>query len=148
VRLSGAGPLDAPLIEPNSLSAPEDMAAAFASVDLCRALGNSEAFDGLVKREVVPGPRDHRAMEQFIRNAAVSYWHPCCTARMGRDEMSVVDHRLRVHGFEKLRIADASIMPRITVGNTMAPCVVIGERAADLLLAAHGMIAPTTATIG
>ncbi|SPZ16809.1 GMC oxidoreductase [Pseudomonas luteola] len=138
VRLSGAGPQDAPLIEPESLSAPEDMAAALASIDLCRAIGNSEAFNGLVKREVVPGPKERRAMEQFIRNAAVTYWHQSCTAKMGRDAMSVVDCQLRVYGIEKLRIADASIMPRITVGNTMAPCVVIGERAADMVLAAHG----------
>lgn len=145
LRLSGAGPLDAPLIEPNSLSAPEDMTAAYASIELCRSLGNSEAFNGLVKREVVPGPKDHRAMEQFIRNSAVTYWHQSCTAKMGRDTMSVVDQHLRVYGIEKLRIADASIMPRITVGNTMAPCVVIGERAADLVLAAHGVIATATA---
>ncbi|YCK88450.1 GMC family oxidoreductase [Pseudomonas sp. D4-18] len=137
VRLSGSGPLDAPLIEPNSLSAPEDMAAAFASIDLCRALGNSEAFSGLIKREVVPRAKEHGAMQQFIRNSAVTYWHQSCTAKMGRDATSVVDHKLRVYGIEQLRIADASIMPRITVGNTMAPCVVIGERAADLILAAQ-----------
>ena len=145
VRLSGAGPLDVPLIEPNSLSAPEDMIAAYASIDLCRALGNSEAFNGLVKREVVPGPKEHRAMEQFIRNSAVTYWHQSCTAKMGRDTMSVVDHQLRVYGIDKLRVADASIMPRITVGNTMAPCVVIAERAADLILAAQGVTAAATA---
>jgi choline dehydrogenase len=148
LRLSGAGPLNAPLIEPKSLSAPEDMKAAYASIELCRALGNSEAFNGLVKREVVPGPKEHRAMEQFIRNSAVTYWHQCCTAKMGRDAMSVVDHQLRVYGIDKLRIADASIMPRITIGNTMAPCVVIGERAADLILCAHGVIAAATATDG
>ncbi|MGY8820261.1 MAG: GMC family oxidoreductase [Pseudomonadales bacterium] len=145
VCLSGAGPLDAPLIEPNSLSAPEDMAAAFASIDLCRALGNSDAFNGLIKREVAPGPKEHRAMQQFIRNSAVTYWHQSCTAKMGRDTMSVVNHQLRVYGIEQLRIADASIMPRITLGNTMAPCVVIGERAADLILAAQGVIATATA---
>jgi choline dehydrogenase len=54
---------------------------------------------------------------------------------MGRDALSVVDHQLRVYGIDGLRVADASIMPRITVGNTMAPCVVIGERAAELVLA-------------
>ncbi|WP_252273348.1 GMC family oxidoreductase [Pseudomonas subflava] len=137
LRLSGAGPLDAMLIEPNSLSAPEDMAAAFASVELCRELGNHGAFDALVQREVVPGPGDRRAMEQFIRNSAVTYWHQCGTAKMGRDALSVVDHQLKVYGIERLRIADASIMPRITVGNTMAPCVVIGERAADMIREAH-----------
>lgn len=56
---------------------------------------------------------------------------------MGRDPMSVVDHRLKVYGVERLRIADGSIMPRVTTGNTMAPCVVIGERAADMLKAEH-----------
>lgn len=139
VRLSGVGPLHNMLIEPNSLSAPEDMAAAFASIELCRALGNNGAFAGLVKREVVPGPGDRRAMEQFIRNSAATYWHQCGTAKMGRDSLAVVDHQLRVYGIEQLRVADASIMPRITVGNTMAPCVVIGERAADLILAAYGL---------
>ncbi len=60
------------------------------------------------------------------------------TAKMGRDSMSVVDSELKVYGVEGLRIADASILPRVTTGNTMAPCVIIGERAADLLQKAHG----------
>jgi choline dehydrogenase len=58
---------------------------------------------------------------------------------MGRDAMSVVDHRLRVYGINKLRIADGSIMPRIVTGNTMAPCVVIGERAGEMLKADHNV---------
>jgi choline dehydrogenase len=58
---------------------------------------------------------------------------------MGRDAMSVVDHRLRVYGIKKLRIADGSIMPRIVTGNTMAPCVVIGERAGEMLKADHNV---------
>jgi choline dehydrogenase len=58
---------------------------------------------------------------------------------MGRDAMSVVDHRLRVYGINRLRIADGSIMPRIVTGNTMAPCVVIGERAGEMLKADHNV---------
>ena len=58
---------------------------------------------------------------------------------MGRDEMAVVDGNLKVHGIERLRIADGSIMPRITTGNTMAPCVIIGERAADILRENHAL---------
>jgi choline dehydrogenase len=58
---------------------------------------------------------------------------------MGRDAMSVVDHRLRVYGIDRVRIADGSIMPRVTASNTMAPCVVIGERAAEMLISAHGL---------
>jgi choline dehydrogenase len=72
-------------------------------------------------------------------NATVSHSHQSCTAKMGRDAMSVVDHRLRVYGIDRLRIADASVMPRVTSGNIMAPCVVIGERAAETLKAVHGL---------
>ena len=108
-------------------------------IELCRELGNHAAFDTLVKREALPGTRDAGAMEDFARNAAVTYWHQSCTAKMGRDPMSVVDHRLKVYGIEKLRIADASIMPDVTSGNTMAPCVVIGERAAEMIKATYGI---------
>jgi choline dehydrogenase len=83
------------------------------------------------KREILPGPLEGEELEAFIRNATVSHSHQTCTAKMGRDAMSVVDHRLRVYGINKLRIADGSIMPRIVTGNTMAPCVVIGERGRD-----------------
>jgi choline dehydrogenase len=76
-------------------------------------------------------------MEDFARDAAVTYWHQCGTAKMVRDSMSVVDGQLKVYGIDRLRVADASIMPEITSGNTMAPCVVIGERAADMIKAAH-----------
>ena len=64
-------------------------------------------------------------LENYIRDPAVSYWHQSGTAKMGRDGMSVVDIHLKVYGIKNLRIADASIMPRVPVGNTMAPCVVI-----------------------
>lgn len=139
LRLSGPDPGDPILIEPNALSAPEDLAAAFRTIELCREVGNSRRLDSLVKREVVPLGRDRAGTESFIRNSAVTYWHQSCTAKMGRDPMAVVDSQLRVYGVDGLRIADASIMPRITVGNIMAPCVVIGERAADMIRAAHGI---------
>jgi choline dehydrogenase len=74
-------------------------------------------------------------MELFARNAAGTYFHESCTCKMGRDEMAVVDGRLSVRGVEGLSIADASVMPRIATGNTMAPTVIIGERMASLLLA-------------
>lgn len=74
-----------------------------------------------------------------MRNAAVSFHHYACTAKMGRDEMPVVDGSLKVHGIERLRIADGSVMPRVTTGNTMAPCVIIGERAASMIRADHGL---------
>lgn len=139
LRLCGPEAADPIHIEPNSLSEPEDMVAALAAVELCREVGNSAAFTPLVSREAAPGPRDRAGMMDFIRKSAVTYWHQSCTAKMGRDSMSVVDNELKVYGIEGLRIADSSILPRITTGNTMAPCVVIGERAADLIRARHGL---------
>lgn len=139
LRLSGPNVHDAILIEPNFLSEPEDMAAALAAVELCRELGNSSAFTPLVTGETAPGARDHSGMIDFIRKSAVTYWHQSCTAKMGRDSMSVVDSELKVYGIEGLRIADSSTMPRITTGNTMAPCVVIGERAAEMIRMQHGL---------
>jgi choline dehydrogenase len=79
-----------------------------------------------------------KELEAWLRQAAGTYFHQSGTARMGRDAEAVVDGALRVHGIERLRVADASVMPTITTGNTMAPCAMIGERAAELLLAEPG----------
>jgi choline dehydrogenase-like flavoprotein len=73
------------------------------------------------------------APDNPIRDVAKSKHHPTCTAKMGQDDLSVVDAKLRVYGVKKLRIADGSIMPTITTGNTHAPCVIIGERLAEIL---------------
>jgi choline dehydrogenase len=81
----------------------------------------------------MPGPLKGKELERFIRNAAGTYFHETCTCKMGRDNMSVVDGKLKVYGLEGLRIADGSVMPTITTGNTMAPCVIIGERCAQEL---------------
>ncbi|MBD2165183.1 GMC family oxidoreductase [Calothrix membranacea FACHB-236] len=140
VRLSGPDVNDPVLIDANTLSHPDDLKAAFTNIELCRDLGNSSIFEKLVKREALPGKLGRSEMENFARNAAVTYWHQSCTAKMGQDSMSVVDGKLKVYGINKLRVADASIMPEITSGNTMAPCVVIGERAADILKKAHRMM--------
>jgi choline dehydrogenase len=78
-----------------------------------------------------------KSLENFVKDSVVTYWHQTCTAKMGRDSMSVVDGKLNVYGVDNLRIADGSIMPRVTTGNTMAPCVVIGERAAEMLKISH-----------
>jgi choline dehydrogenase len=87
----------------------------------------------------MPGNLARRALESFVRDAAAAYLHQNCTAKMGRDEMSVVDGRLQVYGIDNLRIADGSIMPRVPTGNTMAPCVVIGEKAAQFLKEKHAL---------
>jgi len=137
IRLTAADPRDPVEIEANTLAHPDDMKAAIACVELCREIGNSGPLSPFVKREVMPGNLKGAALENFIRDAASSYWHQTCTAKMGHDAMSVVDGSLKVHGIDHLRIADGSIMPRVTTGNTMAPCVIIGERAAEMLKVAH-----------
>jgi choline dehydrogenase len=139
IRLTGPDPSDPLQIEDNLLSHPDDMKAAIACVELCREIGNSAPLRRYTKREVMPGPLKGVDLENFIREVATTYSHETCTAKMGRDSMSVVDGRLKVYGIEKLRIADGSIMPRVTASNTMAPCVVIGERAAEILKAEHGL---------
>jgi choline dehydrogenase len=139
VRLSGPNVGDRILIEANTLSHPDDLATALTTIELAREIGNHVAFFGLVKGEALPGKLDRQAMETYARNAAITFWHQAGTAKMGRDAMSVVDGRLKVYGIEGLRIADSSIMPEVTSGNTMAPCVVIGERAAEMIGAAHGI---------
>jgi choline dehydrogenase len=137
IHLTGPNPLDPIQIEANTLSDSDDLKAAIACVEGCREIGNSATLRPFVKREVMPGSLRGAELEDFVRDAATSYWHETCTAKMGRDAMSVVDGNLKVYGTENLRIADGSVMPRVTTGNTMAPCVVIGERAAEILKAKH-----------
>jgi choline dehydrogenase len=137
VRLTGPNPHDPVQIEANMLSHPDDMKAAIAGVELCREIGNSAPLRPYTKREVVPGNLKGAALEQFIRDAASTYHHQTCTAKMGRDSLSVVDAHLKVHGIDNLRVADGSIMPRVMTGNTMAACIIIGERAGQILQAEH-----------
>ncbi|MGF6228826.1 choline dehydrogenase [Inquilinus ginsengisoli] len=134
LRLTGRNPADPLAIEANTLSDPTDMKALIRSIELCRDIGNSAALRPFVRREVMPGALAGDSLEAFARDGAATYWHQTGTARMGRDSLSVVDGRLRVHGIDGLRVADGSIMPRVTTGNTMAPCVVIGEKAAAFIL--------------
>jgi choline dehydrogenase len=135
IALTGPDPTNPVHIQANMLSHPDDLKAAIACVQLCREIGNSAALRPFTKREAMPGRLTGAELERFIRDAASTYWHQSGTAKMGHDAMSVVDGTLKVYGTERLRIADGSIMPRVTTGNTMAPCVIIGERAAHNLKA-------------
>ncbi|MBP0639337.1 GMC family oxidoreductase [Cupriavidus sp. AcVe19-6a] len=139
ITLSGPNVTDTPIIQPNMLSHPDDVRGALENIRLVQDLGARASFKGLVKGESLPGKLDAKALESYVRNAAVTYWHQSCTAKMGRDGMSVVDGSLKVYGVQGLRVADASVMPHVTSGNTMAPCVVIGERAAEDIRATYGI---------
>jgi choline dehydrogenase len=133
IKLSGPAASDPVRIFANTLSEPDDMKAILRCIELCREIGNSAQLRPFAKREVMPRGIPETELQDFVREAAVTYWHQSCTAKMGRDPMSVVDGHLKVHGVEGLRVADASIMPRVTTGNTMAPCVIIGEQAARFM---------------
>ena len=139
IRLTGPHPHDPIEIDANILSHPDDLKAAVAAVELAREIGNSAELSAFTKREVMPGPLKGAELHRFLRDAAATYWHQSGTAKMGQDTTAVVDANLKVYGIEQLRIADASIMPRITTGNTQAPCVIIGEHAATILRTQHSL---------
>jgi choline dehydrogenase len=138
IRLTGSSPADPLDIDTGIFSDPADVRAAMAGVRLCRGIGNARPFSKLRKRETLPGDCSDAELETFVRNAAVPFWHYTSTAKMGSDRMSVVDGKLQVHNVEGLRVADGSIMPNVTTGNTMAPCVIIGERAAEIIRRSDG----------
>jgi choline dehydrogenase len=135
LRLTGPNPLDPIEIHANIFGDPGDLKAVTTAIELCRDIADSDIFRPFLKREITPGSSKGSALEQIVRNAVNTIWHQSCTAKMGRDPMSVVDSHLKVYGIDNLRIADGSIMPRISTGNAMAPCVVIGERCAEILKA-------------
>jgi len=139
VRLRGADPAHPVRIDANYLADPQDMKDLIAGLQTVRDIGNSAALRRFTRGEVAPGRLADAELQNFFRNGLVTFWHQCGTVKLGRDGMSVVDGELRVHGVEALRVADASILPRVTRGNTMAPCVVIGERAAEFLRARHNL---------
>ncbi|MEO0471975.1 MAG: GMC family oxidoreductase N-terminal domain-containing protein [Bacteroidota bacterium] len=135
MKLISANPEDAPYLDPNYLGEQADFDALFEAVKLCQRIGYTKAMQDWMKVEVLPG-KDATDAEigDYIRKSCGTYHHMVGTCKMGIDSMSVVDPSLQVHGMEGLRVADASIMPAITSGNTNAPSIMIGEKAADLIL--------------
>jgi len=136
VRLASARWQDAPIIEANHLGTDQDVAAIVKAIEVARELGNQRALDGVREAEVVPGPgaRTRRDLEDLARTGAGSFGHAVGTAKMGVDADAVVDPQLRVHGVRGLRVADASVMPTVTSGPTNAPAIMIGGRAAEMII--------------
>ncbi|HEY9834775.1 MAG TPA: GMC family oxidoreductase N-terminal domain-containing protein [Stenomitos sp.] len=137
VSLQSSDPKDPPTIQMNYLQSQADMQKLVEGVKLMRQLFQSNAFDEFRGKEIAPGAdiQSDAALEAYIQNTCSTVWHPVGTCKMGIDAMAVVDPELRVHGIQGLRVADASIMPTITTGNTNAPTIMIGEKAADLIKA-------------
>ncbi len=138
VTLNSATPSDRPRIDPCFFAEPEDLDTLVRGFEVARRLLYAPAFDPYRGAERMPGPEiDGRAaLSDWVRTNAHTIFHPVGTCRMGADADSVVDPQLRVRGIERLRVVDASVMPRITGGNTNAPTIMIAEKAADMIKAA------------
>ena len=135
IRLKSADPLAAPAIDPNYLSAPEDVETLLRGVEMARTIGSQPAFAPYNDGEAWPGPEvtDRAVLLEKMRGWAETIYHPVGTCRMGVDERAVVDGQLRVNGVEGLRVIDASVMPYLVSGNTNAPTIMIAEKAADII---------------
>jgi choline dehydrogenase len=140
VGLRSADPFAAPVIRPNYLSTDYDRNEALESFKFLRRLSESPAFKAVTVDEFSPGKsvQSDDEINAFIRENAWTVFHASCTCRMGESSAdSVVDSRLKVHGIKGLRVVDASVFPNVTSGNINAPSIMVGEKAADLILEDH-----------
>jgi choline dehydrogenase len=139
ITLRSNDPFEPPVIDPRYLDSPVERAALIESVRIIREIVAQPPFDRYRGEEISPGPavRSAEDIEAFVHANATGLFHPVGSARMGADPASVVDERLAVRGVSGLRVADASIMPRIVSGNTNAAVIMIGEKAADLIAASR-----------
>src|SRR5262249_20747868 len=137
---AAADPRRPPAINFNFLSSPIDAEVTARAVRIARGVMTAPAMAHLQVSELAPGASQASDDEimAWVRAAAETTYHPVGTCKMGTDPMAVVDARLRVHGITGLRVADASIMPTLTSGNTNAPSIMIGEKAAALMLSDAG----------
>ena len=136
LKIKTPNPFEYPEIHPNYLSDQRDCEVAVNSIKVARKIAHAPALADVIKDEFVPG-RQYQSDEELLEAARAhsqTIYHPVSTCKMGNDEVAVVDERLRVHGIQGLRVADASIMPNIISGNTNAPAIMIGEKAADMIL--------------
>jgi choline dehydrogenase len=135
VRLASPDPEAAPLLDPGYLTCESDLHALTASLGQIREICRQPALAEWVAEELYPGPGvgTEAEIHDYLRRSATTYHHQAGSCKMGIDALAVVDPELRVHGTTGLRIADASIMPAVTSGNTAAPTSMIGERCADLV---------------
>ena len=136
VRLRSSDPFAKPRIRLNALSQEKDFEDFRTSIRIARDIAGQNALDFCRGDEVVPGPevKTDSQIDEYVRDNANSAYHPAGTAKMGKDRMSVCDPLAKVHGIERLRIADASIMPTVTNGNINAPCMMIGEKVASMIV--------------
>lgn len=135
LRITSADPEADLMLDPNLLATDYDVETLVHSIKLNREIAAQEPLASWVKREIYPGDavQSDEDLADYARSANITYHHQVGTCKMGSDEMAVVDHDLKVHGVEGLRVIDASIMPTVTSGNTNAPTIMIAEKGADLI---------------
>ena len=138
LELASANPLDHPKIHPNYLATETDCRTIVKGIQIARKISRHNPLAQHITEEYAPGKDiaidDYDETLAWARETSTTIYHPTGTCKMGSDPMAVVDNRLRVHGIDGLRVADASIMPVITSGNTNAPSIMIGERVSDMIL--------------
>jgi choline dehydrogenase len=136
VRIRSTDPRVPPAIQPRYLSAPKDRETVIAGMKLLRGIMRQPAMRRYIAEERAPPPgcTSDEDLLAFARETGTTVFHPTSTCRMGPDQAAVVDERLRVRGIERLRVVDGSIMPSLVSGNTNAAIVMIGEKAADMIL--------------
>jgi choline dehydrogenase len=141
VHIRSTDPAQAPAIKANYLDTDNDRKAIVAAVRRVREIYAAPALDSYRGEEVLPGAglQSDEEILSYVRAEGESVYHPVGTCKMGNDDMAVVDERLRVHGIKDLRVADASIMPNVTSGNTNAPAIMIAEKCADMVLQDAGV---------
>ena len=135
IALANRDPFAPPLIQPNYLTAAEDMVLLVDGIKLARRLAAAKAFAPYRDGEYCPGDKAQGddCIAEHVRQMGQTIYHPVGTCRMGTGALAVVDPQLRVRGIEGLRVVDASIMPQIIGGNTNAPVIMIAEKASDLI---------------
>jgi choline dehydrogenase len=140
VRIRSADPREPPAIQPRYLSAPSDRDVIGRGMKLLRRIMSQKAIRRYIAEERAPGAHctSDDDLIAFARETGTTVFHPTSTCRMGSDVAAVVDERLRVHGIERLRVVDGSIMPTVVSGNTNAAVVMIAEKGADMILADAG----------
>ena len=139
IMITSADPMKAPRIRYEHLRSKEDQQTTVEIIRLTRRIAQQPALAGFALTEVFPGPlaqSDDQLLEHALKTGSIGY-HPAGTCKMGRDPLAVVDHQLKVHGITGLRVADASIMPILTSGNTNAPSMMIGMKAGNMIAAAY-----------
>jgi choline dehydrogenase len=136
VRIKSKNPIEAPAIQPNYFMDKDDRKDLVKGFQITRKIMNSNFIKKYILSEYAPGNecQSDSQIEDFLTKKGGISYHPVGTCKMGDDKLAVVDYSLKVHGIDNLRIADASIMPNIVSGNTNAPVIMIGEKAADIIL--------------